>query len=77
MTEKSSKDIDAGLMPASEKVEFAEDADAAVLQVRVMEHAELEHSLSPRQAIQAYPMAIFWSLMVSFCVIMEGYDMIL
>ncbi|OLN88135.1 Maltose permease MAL31-like protein 1 [Colletotrichum chlorophyti] len=38
---------------------------------------EAEHSLKPRDAIRAYPMAVFWSLVVSLCVIMEGYDTIL
>ncbi|KAK1975472.1 alpha glucoside transporter [Colletotrichum cereale] len=36
-----------------------------------------ERSLTRREAIRAYPMAIFWSLVVSMCVIMEGYDTIL
>ncbi|MCJ1256302.1 hypothetical protein MMC24_004123 [Lignoscripta atroalba] len=39
--------------------------------------AELEHQLSPLEAIKAYPMAIFWALLVSMCVVMEGYDTIL
>jgi MFS transporter, SP family, general alpha glucoside:H+ symporter len=39
--------------------------------------AVLEADLTPWEAIKAYPMAIFWSLMVSMCVIMEGYDTIL
>ncbi|KAH7367480.1 alpha-glucosides permease MPH2/3 [Plectosphaerella cucumerina] len=41
------------------------------------EAMDAEHSLTVREAIRAYPMAIFWSLMVSMCVIMEGYDAIL
>ena len=41
------------------------------------DRAILESELTPLQAIKAYPMAIFWSLMVSMCVIMEGYDTIL
>jgi SP family general alpha glucoside:H+ symporter-like MFS transporter len=36
-----------------------------------------EHSLSVRQALKAYPWAVFWSLCVSMSVIMEGYDTIL
>ncbi|BEJ10579.1 hypothetical protein CspHIS471_0100010 [Cutaneotrichosporon sp. HIS471] len=36
-----------------------------------------ERALSTRDALKAYPMAIFWSLAVSMCVIMEGYDTIL
>ena len=39
--------------------------------------AILEHNLSPWEAVKAYPMAIFWALLVSMCVIMEGYDTIL
>lgn len=38
---------------------------------------ELEHQLSVWQAIKANFWALFWSLMVSMCVIMEGYDTIL
>lgn len=36
-----------------------------------------QHSLSVAEAVKAYPMAIFWSLMVAMCVVMEGYDTIL
>lgn len=39
--------------------------------------AELSHKLTVRDAVRAYPMAIFWSLAISMCVIMEGYDQIL
>lgn len=42
-----------------------------------LEGTILEHELSPLEAIKAYPAAIFWALMVSMCVIMEGYDTIL
>lgn len=41
------------------------------------DRAHVEHTLTPGQAIKAYPMAIFWCLAVSMCVIMEGYDTIL
>jgi MFS transporter, SP family, general alpha glucoside:H+ symporter len=41
------------------------------------ENAVLEQNLTPLEAIKAYPMALFWALMVSMCVIMEGYDTIL
>ncbi|KAK9243101.1 general substrate transporter [Lipomyces tetrasporus] len=36
--------------------------------------AEVEQHLSPLNAVKAYPWAIFWSLVVSMCVVMEGYD---
>lgn len=38
---------------------------------------EVAHQQTFREAVSQYPMAIFWSLMVSMCVIMEGYDTIL
>ena len=53
------------------------DADTNVLTADAQESAKIEHDLSPWQAIQAYPMAVFWCLVVSTCVIMQGYDQIL
>lgn len=36
-----------------------------------------EHSLTVPQALKAYPMAVFWSLIVSMAIVMEGYATIL
>lgn len=36
-----------------------------------------EHNLTVRDALKSYPWALFWSLLVSMSVIMEGYDTIL
>ena len=36
------------------------------------EAAEIEHTLSVMECVKNYPMAIFWSIMVSMCVVMEG-----
>ncbi|RDW82171.1 hypothetical protein BP6252_03283 [Coleophoma cylindrospora] len=36
-----------------------------------------EHDMTPLEAIKTHPMAVFWCLMVSMCVVMEGYDTIL
>lgn len=41
------------------------------------EGATTEHKLSPLEAMKAYPAAVFWAVVVSMCVIMEGYDTIL
>jgi len=38
--------------------------------------AAVEHDLTPLQALRAYPMAIFWALMVSMCVVMVRLHMI-
>lgn len=47
------------------------------LTIRAKDGQHLEYTLSPWEAVKAYPMAIFWALLVSMCVIMEGYDTIL
>lgn len=33
---------------------------------------QTDHELTAWQCVHAYPMAIFWCLMVSMCVVMEG-----
>lgn len=37
--------------------------------------ARTEHELTAREAIRKYPRAIMWCLVVSMCVVMEGYDL--
>lgn len=37
----------------------------------------IEHEMSVRKALRAYPWAVAWALVVSMSVIMEGYDTIL
>ena len=44
------------------------------LSVAAHDVAMEEKDMTVRQAIRTYPMAIFWSLIISTCVIMEGYD---
>lgn len=36
-----------------------------------------EHSMTLRQGIKLYPKAIAWSILISTCIIMEGYDIAL
>lgn len=36
-----------------------------------------EHAFTVREALRAYPWAVFWSFAVSMSIIMEGYDTIL
>lgn len=51
-----------------------EAADATIPSKVLVENAavgsDLEHELAPWVAIMAYPMAVFWCLMVSMCVVM-------
>lgn len=37
--------------------------------------AESEHDLNPIEAIRRYPWAVAWCLVISMCVVMEGYDL--
>lgn len=36
-----------------------------------------EHSMTLMQGVRLYPKAIFWSLLISSCIVMEGYDVCL
>lgn len=38
---------------------------------------EKEHSMSLLQGIKLYPKAIGWSILISTCIVMEGYDVAL
>lgn len=44
------------------------------LSVAAQDTARDEKDMTLRQAIKAYKKAILWSLVISTCVIMEGYD---
>lgn len=55
----------------------SKDATKASLAAHAEQSNSTEHSLTVREAINAYPMALFWCFGVSLCVIMEGYDQIL
>ena len=68
--EKDNHDVPKDITPSRLEVE---DADLALkmhgsdLNQAAREAAYLEHNLGPWAAIKAYPMAIFWALMVSMC----------
>ena len=46
--------------------------------VNIVEHARAaahkERNMTLRQGIKLYPKAIFWSVLISTCIVMEGYD---
>jgi SP family general alpha glucoside:H+ symporter-like MFS transporter len=57
----------------------AEDhTDAHKTHVNIVEHARSaahkERNMTIRQGIKLYPKAIFWSVLISTCIVMEGYD---
>jgi len=48
-----------------DEVEFVHEANAAT---------QKEHEMTLGRALKAYPKAIMWSVLLSFAVVMEGYD---
>jgi SP family general alpha glucoside:H+ symporter-like MFS transporter len=39
--------------------------------------AEKEHKMTLMQGVRLYPKAIAWSVLISTCIVMEGYDVCL
>ena len=68
--EKDNHDLAKEVTPSRlelEDVDLALKMRGSELNQTAREAAYLEHSLGPWAAIKAYPMAIFWALMVSMC----------
>ncbi|KPI44096.1 General alpha-glucoside permease [Cyphellophora attinorum] len=59
------------------KIELEQIENAAELDQAMLLANEAEHSLKFWQAVQRYPMATLWAALMSFTIIMEGYDTIL
>lgn len=71
-------DAKKGADPAHvEHVTSSEKYGLSITTSRARQGATAEHALTTIEAVKAYPMAIFWTLMVSLTIIMEGYDTIL
>ena len=49
-------------------------SDGRALSVVAAQNTEDEKAMSPREALKVYKKAVLWSLAISTCVIMEGYD---
>lgn len=62
---------------ATEWQEDARPIDDSTLQQAAVEGNLKEHELTVKQALKWYPAAVAWCLVISTCVIMEGYDMAL
>lgn len=67
MDTKETKDI-----TNTVQVEHADTMGSDRIELVAKTANEAAHELTLRDAIACYPTAIFWSLMVSMCVIMEG-----
>jgi SP family general alpha glucoside:H+ symporter-like MFS transporter len=56
------------------QVEDVQSLDATTLGATAQLATDAEHSLTLRQAFKKYPAAIFWAVVMSFTIVMEGYD---
>ena len=54
--------------------EIAVDKSNAQTLLNARAATEKEHSMTLLQGIKLYPKAIFWSVVISTCIAMEGYD---
>lgn len=55
-----------------------EDEHDAAAADKIIQHAKAatdkEHSMTLLQGIKTYPKAVGWSILISTCIVMEGYD---
>lgn len=61
--------------PAEDEV--AMDKSNAHTKMNAKAATDKEHSMTLLQGIKLYPKAIFWSVVISTCIAMEGYDVCL
>ncbi|ROV92477.1 hypothetical protein VSDG_06665 [Cytospora chrysosperma] len=76
-------------VPASAKAEYDLDQEkqpdglygAKMDSAKILDFAksatEKEHKMTLLEGIKTYPSAIFWSMLISTCIVMEGYDICL
>ncbi|ODN86069.1 MFS transporter, SP family, general alpha glucoside:H+ symporter [Cryptococcus wingfieldii CBS 7118] len=58
-------------------VEHIEKAGGVDYKAGAMEAENAEHAMTVLEAVRAYPMACFWAFIMSFCIVMEAYDVFL
>jgi SP family general alpha glucoside:H+ symporter-like MFS transporter len=58
--------------PRRDQLEPSESMDKLVENARAA--TRKEHEMTLWQGIRLYPKAVFWSLLISTCIAMEGYD---
>jgi SP family general alpha glucoside:H+ symporter-like MFS transporter len=64
--------------PAVDESAALDSSDPSKTHRNIIEHARAaahkERKMTLRQGIKLYPKAIFWSILISTCIAMEGYD---
>ena len=71
--------VPVGERPAGEKTTYETEGDAShgstsSILKGAKAAAEREKSMTLREGIRLYPKAIAWSVLISTCIVMEGYD---
>lgn len=61
--------------PADDELKHTDSMKQTVLDAK--RASDSEHSMSLMQGIRLYPKAIAWSILISTCIAMEGYDVAL
>ncbi|KAK3669586.1 hypothetical protein LTR78_010524 [Recurvomyces mirabilis] len=61
--------------PAGDELKQTETMEETILNARAA--TEKEHNMTLLQGIRLYPKAIAWSILISTCIAMEGYDVAL
>lgn len=61
--------------PADDDLPQTKSMEQTIVNARAA--TEKEHNMTLMQGIRLYPKAIFWSLLISTCIAMEGYDVCL
>lgn len=61
--------------PANDELKQTETMEETIINAKAA--TEKEHNMTLMQGIRLYPKAIGWSLLISTCIAMEGYDVCL
>ena len=61
--------------PAGDELAHTKTMDQTIINAKAA--TRKEHEMTLMQGIRLYPKAIFWSLLISTCIAMEGYDVCL
>jgi hypothetical protein len=72
-----SQPLDHSLTPDAESLKGKHTYVANTLAQDAQEATDKEQKMTLREGIRMYPRAIMWSVIISTCIAMEGYDLCL
>ena len=62
-------------LPRNDMIQHSDEMDRIIADAR--RATEKEHQMSLWEGVKLYPKAIGWSVVISTCIVMEGYDIAL